>query len=201
MIQVKKIRKFDDLLIQKVTLLLDQEIKISIFSNLSANLKKIFLKQFVENETLHLYVCYEDNEIIGCALLGNKPGEYIKGLKKFKFQILLNLLIRFKLVTIFNLFLVYFNLDIIHLNSTIIKKISNNLNLNLIVIKSSHQSKGVGTNFFSKILEDFKSEMNSISLEADNFRSIAFYEKKLDFKIIGKKIRLFKPQTILIKDF
>ena len=42
--------------------------------------------------------------------------------------------------------------------------------------------------------------MNSITLEADNFRSIAFYEK-LDFRIIGKKIRLFKPQTILIKDF
>ena len=91
-------------------------------------------------------------------------------------------------------------MDIIHLDSTIIKKISNNLNLNLIVIKSSHQSRGVGTNFFSEILEDFKSEMNSITLEADNFRSIAFYEK-LDFRIIGKKIRLFKPQTILIKDF
>ena len=71
----------------------------------------------------------------------------------------------------------------------------------MIVIKSSHQSKGVGTNFFLEILEDFKSEMNSISLEADNLRSISFYEKKLDFKIIGKKIRLFKSQTILVKDF
>ena len=43
--------------------------------------------------------------------------------------------------------------------------------------------------------------MNLITLEADNLRSISFYKDKLDFKIIGKKIRLFKNQTILIKNF
>ena len=43
--------------------------------------------------------------------------------------------------------------------------------------------------------------MNTITLEADNNRSISFYEKKLNFRIIGKKFRFFKNQKILMKDF
>ena len=48
------------------------------------------------------------------------------------------------------MFLAYFNLDILHLNSETKNKIEDNFNLNLIAIKNSFQSKGIGKIFFTK---------------------------------------------------
>tara|TARA_X000001036_G_C20682286_1_gene806333 strand:+ start:1169 stop:1777 length:609 start_codon:yes stop_codon:yes gene_type:complete len=201
MIKIKEIKEIKESIIDEVIVLLDSEIKESIFSYLNLKLKKEFLKNFIKKDTLYLYACFEEDELVGCALLGNKPSEYFNQLKDLKFTILINLIIRLKLKALLNIFLAYFHLDILHLDSQIKDKIDDNLNLNLIVIKNSFQSKGIGQLFFTKIIDNFKQmDKKIISLEADNSRSISFYEKKMNFKIVGKKIRFFKFQTILTKD-
>ena len=101
-----------------------------------------------------------------------------------------------------NILFVYFKIDIFFLDSDKKIIINKNINLNLIAIKNSFQSKGLGSFFLEYILNDFKkSKKNIISLEANNLKSISFYKKKMKFTEIGYKIRLFKKQTILMKDF
>ena len=202
MIKIREIKEVKESIIDEAIVLLDSEIRESIFLHLNLKLKKEFLKNFINKDTLYLYACFEEEELVGCALLGNKPSEYFNQLRGLKFRILINLIIRLKLKALLNVFLAYFNLDTLHLNSEIKNKIEDNLNLNLIAIKNNFQSKGIGKIFFTSIIDDFKKmNMKTISLEADNSRSIAFYEKKMNFKVIGKKIRFFKFQTILTKDF
>ena len=202
MIEIREIKEFKEPIIDEIIVLLDAEIRESIFLQINLKIKKKFLKNFINKKTLYLYACFNKEELVGCALLGQKPSEYLNQLNDLKFKIFINLITRFKLKALLNVFLAYFNLDILHLNSETKNKIEDNFNLNLIAIKNSFQSKGIGKIFFTKIIDDFKKmNIKSISLEADNPRSIAFYEKKMNFKIIGKKIRFFKFQTILAKDF
>ena len=202
MIKIREIKEIEESVIDEIIVLLETEIIESIFLHLNLKLKKEFLKNFINKDTLYLYACFEKEELVGCALLGNKPSEYFNQLRDLKFTILINLIIRLKLKALLNVILAYFNLDTLHLKFDTKSKIKNNLNLNLIAIKNSFQSKGIGKIFFTRILDDFKKKnMKTISLEADNTRSIAFYEKKMNFKAIGKKIRFFKFQTILTKDF
>ena len=202
MIKIKEIKKLDDKVINKTIEIFDNEIHDSILSKLNYNLKYEYLKKFILENNIYFYVCLFEDQIVGSALLGNTPNDYFTKFSNLKYKIILNLIFSFKFITLLNISLAFLQIDIFHLKRENKIIINNNLNLTLVAIDKNFQSKGIGKLFLEKILIDFKKkDMNLITLEADNLRSISFYKDKLDFKIIGKKIRLFKNQTILIKNF
>ena len=79
------------------------------------------------------------------------------------------------------------------------KIIIDSFNLNLLGIEKKYQSKGLGEKFLKYILKNSKFKSRYITCEADNIRSSSFYQKKLDFKNIGKKVRLPKFMDVLAK--
>ena len=198
----KKIETADKKIIKESIYLLDSEIQDSIFFNLSESLKYEYIKKFIEEKSLYFYGNYFKGELIGCALLAENPSEYLKSFKSLNYKIIFHLIKNLSFITLINILFVYFKIDIFFLDNNKKIIINKNINLNLIAIKSSFQSKGLGSFFLEHILNDFKKKKkNSISLEANNIRSISFYKKKMKFTEIGYKIRLFKKQTILMRDF
>ncbi len=199
--RIKKLETVDKNIIKESIFLLDSEIQDSIFFNLSNDLKYEYIKKFIEDKNLYFYGYFSKDELIGCALLGNNPNEYVRSFQSFNYKIILHLMINLKFITLLNIFFAYSKIDIFFLDKNKKDIINNNINLNLIVIKNSFQSKGFGSIFLEQILEDLKKiERKSISLEANNLKAISFYKKKMKFVEIGYKIRLFKAQTILVRD-
>ena len=94
-------------------------------------------------------------------------------------------------------------MDLILLSENNKNFINNNLNLNLLAIKKNYQSQGVGKEFVSKILDTLKKKYNfkGISVETYSKQAGSFYEKKLNFYYLGKKIRFFRNLYIYKKDF
>ena len=95
-----------------------------------------------------------------------------------------------------------FKLDLIFLSKTKKNFIDSNFNLNLLAIERKFQSQGIGKRFINKVIENLreKDDFNLITVETNNERTADFYEKKLDFYYVGKKIRLFKNLKIFKKD-
>ena len=79
------------------------------------------------------------------------------------------------------------------------KIVLNSLNLNLLAIEKRYQSKGLGKKFLKYIFKNSNFKSKYITCEIDNVRSKSFYQKKLDFKNIGKKIRFPKFLDVLSK--
>ena len=80
--------------------------------------------------------------------------------------------------------------------------IKDSLNLNLLAINKEYRSKGIGKVFFensTKIIYQNYLKFNLITCEAPTIEACNFYKKNLDFKLIGKKIRLFKNFFVLLK--
>tara|TARA_B100000989_G_C19413734_1_gene415496 strand:+ start:200 stop:808 length:609 start_codon:yes stop_codon:yes gene_type:complete len=195
-------KKINILLIKKIINLLSKEINISIFTHLNFELKYEFIKNCIISKKSYVYLCYKGKKLVGCAVLANNPSEYFNNSYLFKLKVLFYFLTRLKFKTLINIFLAFFKIDIILLNKSIKKIIKNNLNLNLIVVDKNYQSQGIGRSFFKKILNDLKDKKKKIiTLETENPRSISFYKKKMNFKIVGKKIRISNNQTIMIKNF
>ena len=195
-------KKINNLLIKKIINLLSKEINISIFTHLNIELKCEFIKNCIISKKSYVYLCYKGKKLVGCAVLADNPSEYFNNSYLFKLKVLFYFLTRLKFKTLINIFLAFFKIDIILLNQSIKKIIKNNLNLNLIVVDKNYQSQGIGRSFFKKILNDFKEKKKRIiTLETENPRSISFYKKKMNFKIVGKKIRISNNQTIMIKNF
>ena len=69
-------------------------------------------------------------------------------------------------------------------------------------INNNFQSKGIGKIFFEdsiKIIYQNYFKFDLISCEAPTINASNFYEKKLNFKLVGKKIRLFKNFFVFLK--
>ena len=199
---IKKIETVDKKIIKESIYLLDGEIQDSIFFDLSESLKYEYIKKFIEDKNLYFYGNFFKGELIGCALLAENPSEYLKSFNSLNYKIIFHLIKNLRFTTLMNILFVYFKIDIFFLDSDKKIIINKNINLNLIAIKNSFQSKGLGSFFLEYILNDFKkSKKNIISLEANNLKAISFYKKKMKFTEIGYKIRLFKKQTILMRYF
>ena len=72
--------------------------------------------------------------------------------------------------------------------------------MNLLAIEKKYQSKGLGKHFIQKTLKYLKKKhsvkFSHVSCEAPNIRALKFY-KRNRFKLVGKKIRLFKNLFLL----
>ena len=90
------------------------------------------------------------------------------------------------------------------INKKELKKENKILNLNLLAIQHSHQSKGYGYFFLQRTLKEIYREylkFNYVACEAPNLRAFKFYTNKCKFRYIGKKIRVGKNFFVLKKRY
>ena len=69
-------------------------------------------------------------------------------------------------------------------------------------INKNFQSKGIGKTFISNILDNLKKKytFQTITVETFDKRAGSFYENKLSFYYIGKKLRFFKNLNVYKKE-
>lgn len=196
--QVKeKIQKND---LKKVFNLIKRENIYSILSNFSQKTIYSFFDVVLSTNNFYLFLLKKNSKTIGYALFVQNEKFLINSFKNTKFSILLDLLIRFKLLTLINLFLVYTKLDLIFLN----RKFKSNkfsINLHLLAIEKKFQSKSYGSFFVKEALRLIKNDFKyrTLTCESPDPRSLNFYINNLKFKIVGKKIRLFNNLFLLNK--
>ena len=182
--------------------LIKEENPNSILASLNKNSIKKYLEISIKSENLFFYICEYKNEIIGYALLARQPSFLISEFKRIKYLILLNLLFSFKLKTIMNILLSMSKIDLFFISKEKRDIIDKTFNLNLLAIDRKFQSKGIGKTFVMNILEDIKKNNNleTVTVETFNKRAQSFYENKLNFHYIGKKLRFFKNLIVYKKN-
>ena len=187
--------------INSIINLIKFENKDSILANLSYNLIRYYINKAAFSKNFFLYLLKKKQIIAGYALLVKKEKYLSSIFKKKKLDIILNLLINFRFLTLLNLFLVISKLDLLLLKKKRNKNSLISLNLNLLALDKKFQSKGLGKFFLRKVLKmisiDYKFEV--LSCEAPNHKVLNFYLKKIKLKQVGKKIRLFENLIVLEK--
>lgn len=182
--------------------ILKKENSDSILANLSMDLLKKYFQTLINSKNIFLFFCKSNNRNVGYAIFTNKPSFLINEFKDLKYSILVNLIYNFKIKAIINILFSVLRLDMIFLGDKNKRIISENLNLNLLAIKSEFQSKGIGKKFVEEAIVYLKknSDCKFITVETNDNRTEDFYKKKLKFYYIGKKIRFFKNLNIFCKD-
>ena len=179
--------------------LIKEENSDAIVSSFSKNLLNKYFDELLNSKNMHLYICELNQKSIGYVILTEKPSYLISNFKSLKKEILINLIISFNIKTLLNLFLVIFKIDLIFLSREKRFTIDNNYNLNLLAIDKNFQSKGIGKKFMTSVFENLSKikKMNCLTVETNNERTGSFYEKKLDFLILVKKLDFlnFKKYT------
>ena len=181
--------------------LIKEENPDSILASLNKNLIKKYLEISIKSDNLFFYICEYENKIIGYAILARQPLFLISEFKTIKYLIFFSLLLSFKLKTIINILLSMSKIDLFFINKENKDIINKTFNLNLLAIDRKFQSKGIGKTFVLNILEDIKKNNNLeiITVETFNKRAQSFYENKLNFHYIGKKLRFFKNLIVYKK--
>ena len=182
--------------------ILKKENSDSILANLSMDLLKKYFQTLINSKNIFLFFCKSNNRNVGYAIFTNKPSFLINEFQDLKYSILVNLIYNFKIKAIINILFSVLRLDMIFLGDKNKRIISENLNLNLLAIKSEFQSKGIGKKFVEEAIVYLKknSDCKFITVETNDNRTEDFYKKKLKFYYIGKKIRFFKNLNIFCKD-
>lgn len=195
-IRIKRRIKHKDLI--SVIHLIKKENIDSILAKLSNNFIKDYIQLAIRSDYFYLFLLKnKKNNVIGYSLYVTDENYLIKIFEKKKFLIFKDLLLNFNFITLFNLFLVFFKIDyfFFHKNNKIF------LNLNLLALSKKYQSRGLGKYFVEKTIEKIKlsRSFNLLRCEAPNHKVLSFYLKKIKFKLIGKKLRLFNSLYILEK--
>ena len=174
----------------------------SILASLSKDLLKKYFEILIKSENVFLYFCEYKNEKVGYAIVSKKPSFLITEFKTLKYLILIDLILGFKLKAIMNIFLSVSKIDLFLLSIYNKNIINDNSNLNLLAIKKNYQSQGIGTEFILQILNNIKKNYNFkvITVETLSKDVVSFYQKKLNFHYLGKKLRFFKNSYIFKKD-
>ena len=184
---------------KKILELLKKENDQSILAELSDNLIFDYLDIVQNSDFLKLFYLEYDNKIIAYAITAAKPKYLISEFKTLKVKIFLSLVSNFKIVTLLNIFISILNLDMIFLKKDNLEKIKESINLNLIAVENTFQSKGIGSLFLQKIISHYKEieKPGFMICETYEKRAIKFYLDKCGFKIIGQKTRIPKNLQIL----
>jgi hypothetical protein len=198
-IKFKKIKKkLNTRQFKNLIFILRSENKNSILASLSDKNINYLLQEVIKSKKLELFVLIEQG-IIAYAILAAKPKYLTEKFERYRLRIFIDLFIKLKIRILCNIFLSIFNLDILFIPNIHKRKISESLNLNLYAVKKNYQNKGLGKKFLEQIIKNSIHKSKYITCETDNERATNFYKKKLKFKSIGKKIRFFKLQSILVK--
>lgn len=183
--------------------ILKEENPEAILVSLSKKLLNRYFQILIKSENIFLYFCEYKKENVGYAILSKKPSFLINEFNTLKYSILIDLIIGLKVKTLMNIFLSVCKIDIFLLSKGKKKFINDNLNLHLLAVKKNYQSQGIGKEFVSQILNNLKKNYNfkGITVETYSQDAGSFYQKKLDFVYLGKKLRFFKNLYIFKKDF
>ena len=188
--------------LHKIYNLVKEENFKSILSHLNENLIKKYLRIIANYNGSYIYVLKKKNIIIGYAIYFINDTDIIKKFYSFKFEIFKDLFFNLKILVILNIFLAVTRLDLIFLGTKKKNKIRKNyLTLNLLAINKKYQSKGYGNYLIVHPVKQIRVKnikINKIICEAPSERVLRFYIKN-NFKIIGKKLRMFKNFYILQK--
>ena len=193
----------DDEIKSKVIGLIKNENSDSILAKLSLNNISTYIDILVKSNKLHLFTCELDNNIIGYAVLADRPKYLISEFKHMKFKIFFDLILNFNIFTIIDIFISLLKIDLIKMNNKNREILNKNLNLNLIAIKNSYRSKGYGKAFLNELIKLFSAKdlFETICCETYSNQAESFYIKKLNFHKIGKKVRTKSFLTVLAKKF
>jgi|TARA_B100001964_G_C14170896_1_gene571401 ribosomal protein S18 acetylase RimI-like enzyme len=183
--------------------ILKEENPEAILVSLSKKLLNRYFQILIKSENIFLYFCEYKKENVGYAILSKKPSFLINEFNTLKYSILIDLIIGLKVKTLMNIFLSVCKIDIFLLSKGKKNFINDNLNLHLLAVKKNYQSQGIGKEFVSQILNNLKKNYNfkGITVETYSQDAGSFYQKKLDFVYLGKKLRFFKNLYIFKKDF
>lgn len=182
----------------KILSIIRSENKSSILGNLSPKNTEAYLNIAIEKNNMELFVILNPN-IIGYAIVANKPDALIKNFKKLKFKIFVDLFFKLKFLTLINIIFSLLKIDTLFLNKKFKNLIYESVNLNLLAINNKYQGKGLGSSFLKFIIQTTSFKSDYITCETDNLRSTNFYVKKLGFNLIGKKFRVPKIFDVLVK--
>ena len=187
----------------KIIGLIKSENSDSILAKLSLNNISTYIDILVKSNKLHLFTCELDNNIIGYAVLADRPEYLISEFKHIKFKIFFDLILNFNIFTIIDIFISLLKIDLIKMNNKNREILNKNLNLNLIAIKNSYRSKGYGKAFLNELIKLFSAKdlCETICCETYSNQAESFYIKKLNFHKIGKKVRTKSFLTVLAKKF
>ena len=191
----------NDLDLNSISELIHKENPDSIISSFDKNLLSKYLNKIIDCKNTFLFTGKLKNEIISYAILAEKPSYLITEFTEFRLDILKCLLIKIKIITLFNIFLKVIGLDMILVSKKNKELINENLNLNMIAVKREHQSTGIGSFFLNSIISIINGDKRheAISLESLDKRAFNFYKIKLGFLAIGVKLRFFKNLKVQIK--
>ena len=191
-------KKLNSKSLRKIIMILKSENNLSILANLSdENIKKYF-EIVVRQNNMELFIV-SNPDLIGYAIVVKKPKYLISNFKKLLIPFLLDLFSRFKFLILINIFISIFNIDILFISKKKREIINNSVNLNLLGIEKKYQGAGIGAKFLKLIIKRTRFKSKYITCETVNKRSTKFYEKKLNFKSIGLKIRINYFLNILAK--
>ena len=161
------------------------------------DIKNFFLKSAKSKKAM-IYILKYKKKTIAYALIIKEIKYLTQLINGSKLIIFINLIKEFKFLSLINIFISYFKLDLYFLSKLKKKLINENYNLNLLAVNKDFQSIGLGSFFLKKIFKSLKSS-KYITVETISDMAYNFYEKKHDFKYLGPKIRGFKNLKILYK--
>lgn len=171
--------------------IIKKESRDSILSKMSDEIIMNYLDLAVRSNKIYVFSYSSEKQIIGYAILADKPKFLISEFYELKNKIFFYLLLNFRLLTILDLFFSILKFDMLTNPKKDVETFNQNLNLNLIAISGDHQSKGHGSEFLEQILQIFKDKKKFEFLFCETFSKEAekFYMNKFNFTSCGKKFR------------
>ena len=193
-----EIEDADEYEISEITDIILLSNQTSLIAKLGKNFVKKFIKLCIVSKNIKLFTLCSDKTNIAYAIFFNKEKLIVQELSKLKYLIILTIILKLKFNLLYNILLIYFRKDISLKSETNTYDIPNSVNLTYLAVKASHRQKGIGRIFIENILKkNYSNEY--ISVETDNKKTLNFYTKYLNFKIIGSRKRFNNNLYLLIR--
>ena len=196
--KIKELKKISNQQFSEIIKLITNENPESILACLNKETIKDYLNKVAISKDVLIYVIQNKDKIIAYAIIAKNIEKLTSIFLDKKITILFSLIINFKFIKLINIILSYVKFDIIFLKKKYKNIIYLNYNLNLLAVGKKFQSKGLGSYFLRKIFKNFE-KSKYITVETIDEKATKFYQKKHNFKIIGKKLRFPKNLKVLYK--
>ena len=196
--KIKELKKISNQQFSEIIKLITNENPESILACLNKETIKDYLNKVAISKDVLIYVIQNKDKIIAYAIIAKNIEKLTSIFLDKKITILFSLIINFKFIKLINIILSYVKLDIIFLKKKYKNIIYLNYNLNLLAVGKKFQSKGLVSYFLRKIFKNFE-KSKYITVETIDEKATKFYQKKHNFKIIGKKLRFPKNLKVLYK--
>ena len=193
-----EIENADEYEISEITDIILLSNQTSLIAKLGKNFVKKFIKLCIVSKNVNLFTLSSGKTNIAYAIFFKKEKLIVQELSKLKYLIILTIIFKLKFNLLYNILLIYFRKDISLKSETNTYDIPNSVNLTYLAVKASHRQKGIGRIFIENILKKNYSNQY-ISVETDNKKTLNFYTKYLNFKIIGSRKRFYNNLYLLIK--